>query len=215
MCMVPAPGIRLLVRATARVAAVQPAIGRAMIDSIRREIARAMAGARSAIRSVLQGIAIAQRIQRVNCEGLAGEPLQDVELMQQFGFTSAPPAGAQLVVVPLGGRTSASVIVATEHGTYRLQLGAQGEAAIYNQWGDAVHLKQDRSIHVVAVLKVVMDTPLLQVNGQIKATGNITSDADVRDQAGTKSMAGMRTVFNAHSHADTHGGSVSLPYVNM
>ena len=186
-----------------------------MIEQMRREIARAQAGVRSAVRAVLQGIAIAQRIQRVNAEALAGEQLQDVELVQQFGFTSAPPAGAQLVLLPLGGRTSASVIVATEHGAYRLQLGAQGECAIYNQWGDLVHLKQDRSMHVVAALKVVMDTPFLQVNGEIKATGHITSDLDVRDQAGTKSMAGMRSVYNTHTHTDPQGGAVSVPSTSM
>lgn len=186
-----------------------------MIDQIRREVARGLAGARGAVRAVLAGISLAQRSQRVQAEALAGEQLQDVELMQQFGFSSAPPDGAQLIVLPLGGRTSASVVVATEHGAFRVKLNNQGEAVIYNQWGDLVHLRKDRSIRVVAALKVVMETPLLTVTGAIHAGGNITTDQsvtatlDVRDAGGTKSMAGMRTTYNGHTHTETN--SVTNP----
>jgi phage baseplate assembly protein V len=146
-----------------------------MIDQIRREVQRGLAGMRGAMRAVLQGMSIAQRVQRVNAEALAGESLQDVELMQQFGFTSAPPAGAQVIVIPLGGRTSASVIVATEHGSYRLQLNAQGEAAIYNQWGDHVWLKQGGIAEVVASVKVAITSPLVTASGDLQVAGSITS----------------------------------------
>lgn len=174
-----------------------------MIDHIRREIGRALSGMRAAFRAVQTGLTIATRIQRVSGEGLSDEKLADMELFQQFGLSSAPPDGSELIVIPLGGRTSASVVIATEHGTYRFKLGSQGEAALYNQWGDVVHMRQDRTIHMVAQLQVLIDAPLLQVNGQIHSTGNITSDAGVFDQGGAKSMAGMRGVFNGHKHPET------------
>lgn len=180
------------------------------LDVVRREIHRHGASVRQAFRAFLGGLNLATRVQRVSGEGLAREPLDDMELFQHFGLTSAPPAGTQYIVVPLGGRTSASVVVATEHGAYRFKLDNQGEMAIYNQWGDRVHLKKDRSIHVVAELKVVMDTPLLQVNGEIRATKNITSDMEVRDQGGLKSMSGMRQVHNLHRHGET-GGTTNTP----
>lgn len=180
-----------------------------MIDQIRREVARGLSGVRSALRGILQGISLAQRIQRVEAEGLAGEELPGLELMQHFGFASAPPAGSQLIIIPLGGRTSASVVVATEHGAFRFKLDNQGEAAIYNQWGDLVHLRKDRCIRVVAALKVEMETPLLNVTGAIHAGLDITTDqsviatVDVMDQGGTKSMAGMRGTYNDHDHPET------------
>ncbi|HQR97570.1 MULTISPECIES: phage baseplate assembly protein V [unclassified Polaromonas] len=180
-----------------------------MIDQIRREVTRGLSGVRSALRGFLHGINLAQRIQRVEAEGLAGEELPGLELMQQFGFTSAPPAGSQLIIIPLGGRTSASVVVATEHGAFRFKLDNQGETAIYNQWGDLIHLRKDRSIRVVAALKVEMETPLLNVTGAIHAGQNITTDqsvvaaVDVKDQGGAKSMAGMRDIYNLHDHPET------------
>lgn len=188
-----------------------------MMDQIRREVARGLAGARGAVRAVLQGISLAQRIQRVQAEALAGEQLQDVELMQQFGFTSAPPEGAQLIVLPLGGRTSAAVVVASEHGSYRLKLGAQGEMAIYNQWGDYVHMKADRSIHVKAAARLLVEAPLAEFTGNVTVTGdlqvnrNITATLDIKDAGGAKSMAGMRQAYNTHTHNDPQGGVVGAP----
>jgi phage baseplate assembly protein V len=190
-----------------------------MMDEIRREIRRHLVQARSAFRAVSTGLKIATRIQRAEADGLANEKLQDVELFQHFGFSSAPPDGTQLIVVPLGGRTSASVIVASEHGAYRFKLGANGEAAMYNQWGDVVHMRQDRKIHMVAAVEVLIDAPVLQVNGEIRSTGDITSDSDIKaagdvvDQAVStpKSMSGMRTVYDGHNHNDPQGGAVSVP----
>ena len=175
-----------------------------MIDQIRREVSRSLANMRGAVRAVLQGIATAQRIQRVDAEALADEQLQDVELMQHFGFTSAPPPGAQLIVLPLGGRTSAAVVIASEHGSYRLQLGAQGEAAIYNQWGDQVHLKADRSIEVIAAAKVRLATPLVEMTGNLTVVGTIVATGNVTG-------AGKSLAAHVHSGVVSGGSNTGAP----
>lgn len=161
-----------------------------MIDQVRREINRALAGVRQALRGMLSTLSLSTRIQRANGEGLAGEALADMELFQHFGFTSAPPAGTQLIVLPLGGRTSAAVVVATEHGAFRFRLGAAGEAAIYNQWGDVIHLRQDRTIHVRAQALVQVQAPEATFSGNVAIAGNV-------------SIAGSLAVNGA---AVTHGG---------
>lgn len=187
-----------------------------MIDQIRREVARGLAGARGAVRAVLQGISLAQRIQRVQAEALAGEQLQDVELMQQFGFTSAPPDGAQLIVLPLGGRTSAAVVVATEHGSYRFKLGAQGEMAIYNQWGDFVHMKADRSIHVKAAAKLFVEAPLAEFTGNVTVagtlgvTGAVTTGSTIV-AAGNVTGAGKSLATHTHGGVQAGGSNTGAP----
>lgn len=207
-----------------------------MLDVVRREIGRAATGARLAYRGLLAGLQLAQKIQLASGEGLAGEQLDRIELMQQFGFTSAPPAGTQLIVVPLGGRSSAAVIVATEHGAYRFQLGAAGEACVYNQWGDRVHLRQDRTIHMVSQAKVLIETDQVEINAatsvtvttpqftvdasggvdlntptvaasaDITAGADITAAGEVADAGGAKTMSGMRGVFDAHVHPENDSG---------
>lgn len=154
------------------------------VDVMRREIDRAMRGARQAFRAVLNAITLTTHIQRVSGTGLEGEPLEDLELFQQFGFTSAPPAGSEFIPVPLGGRTSASVVVATEHGDYRFVLDNQGEACVYNQWGDFAHFKKDRSIHVKAEEKVFVETKVFRVEASERIE---LVSPDVLVQASTKS----------------------------
>lgn len=132
-------------------------------EMIRREVNRAQNGVRQALRAVLEALTITTKIQRISGEGLAREKLEDMELFQHFGFTSAPPAGTEYIVLPLGGRTSASVVIGTEHGAFRFMLDNQGESAVYNQWGDFAHFKKDRSIHVKAQEKVFVETKVFRV----------------------------------------------------
>lgn len=172
-----------------------------MIDQVRREIGRALAGVRSALRAVQAGLVLTSRTQRVSGEGLAGEALNDMELFQQFGFTSAPPDGAHLIVLPLGGRTSAAVVIATEHGAYRFKLDAKGEAAIYNQWGDVIHLRQDRKIHLQAAAEVIVEAPLATFTGDVHVAGTLTADVDV---------VGGGVHLKTHTHSGvTSGGDAS------
>lgn len=204
------------------------------LDAVARQVQRMLAGTRQALRGVRTALLRTSKIQLLSAEGLAGEQLDRHELFQQFGFTSAPPAGTQVIVLPLGGRTSAAVVVATEHGSYRFQLGADGEVAVYNQWGDHVHLRADRSIRLVAQAKVVIDTDVVEINATssmtintpelivdaatvvelntplvdastaITAGADITAAGHVADAGGTKTMAGMRGVFNAHIHPENN-----------
>lgn len=60
---------------------------------------------RAAFRGVLNLVKSGSDIQQVQVSALADETIQDLELMQHFGFTSVPPAGTQAVVIPLGGKT--------------------------------------------------------------------------------------------------------------
>lgn len=205
-----------------------------MLELIRREVRRHGAQARGALRGVLGKIDRAPQVQLVDGEGLAEEQLQGLELFQQFGFTSAPPAGAQLIVLPLGGRTSAAVVVASEHGIYRFVLGADGEAALHNQWGDVVHMRADRTIHVVAQAKVLIDTaevvinastsvtittptftvaasggvalntPTVAASAAITAGSDVTAAGEVADEGGGKTMSGMRSAYAAHKHPENN-----------
>lgn len=187
-----------------------------MIDLIRREIHRALAGMRQGVRAVLQGGVTSTRVQRLNAEALAGEKLQDIELLQHFGFTSAPPDGTQLIVIPLGGRTSAAVVVASEHGAYRFKVDAQGEAALYNQWGDVIHLKQDRSVRVAAALKVRLETPLtettgnLTVGGAMSVAGAVTTGSTIV-AAGNITGAGKSLGSHTHGGVQTGSGNTGAP----
>lgn len=135
----------------------------------------------------------------IEMEGLAGESVSG-ELMQHYGFTSAPLPGAEFVAIPVGGNSKHTVVVASEDGRYRVVV-KDGEVALYTDEGDHIHMKRGRLIEietdtlvVKAKTKVRFETPLIEQTGDIKADGEITDH--------TRSMQDDRELYNAHGHPD-------------
>lgn len=180
---------------------------------IKAAIAQALAGLRLAYRARLSGLGKGAGVQLVQGNALAGETVQAAELFQHFGFTSGPPAGTQMIVLPLGGSTSHSVIIATENGAFRVDV-ASGEACIYSQWGDKVHLKQERievetkTLHLRASEQVLLETPAFNMvapgGGATAATitGSLHASGDL--SAGAVSLRG-------HVHVEHDNGGPTAP----
>lgn len=174
-----------------------------MIAEMQRLIDRALGSIRRPFRAVLTAIKLLSAVQLVQADALAGERLQDNELMQHWGFTSAPPGGSMMIVLPLGGKTAHGVIVSEEHPSLRFKLNAQGEVALYTDEDDHIYLKRGRVIEIKtqtllikAGVKVRMETPLVETTGKIEA------DSTIRDLRPTnnRTVDGMRTQYNIHVH---------------
>lgn len=142
-----------------------------MIAEIDARIRRHLAGVRQTFRGVLTLVKAAGAVQLVQLDGLAGEQLQDNELFQHYGYTSNPPAGTMAIVLPIGGKTSHGVIIATEHGSYRLKNLKSGEVAIYSDEGDSVILKRGRLIEATTQT-FRLNTQVMEVNASTKIDFN-------------------------------------------
>ncbi|MCG9033327.1 phage baseplate assembly protein V [Laribacter hongkongensis] len=206
-----------------------------MLADIDRRIGRALAGIRQAFRGVLRGTRGGKGSQLAQVDGLAGEPLPDLELFQQFGFTSNPPAGTAVVVLPLGGRTSHGIIVATENGAYRIGDLKPGETAIFNAFGDRFVFRDGRidgmtkTFTLTATDSMKFDSPAAEFTGQVtvqqKLSGNggmgisggngASFDGDIRQVSG-----GIETVGDVsaggvslrhHVHPGDSGGETGAP----
>ncbi|PXX49366.1 phage baseplate assembly protein V [Aquitalea magnusonii] len=152
-------------------------------------------------------------IQVVQVQLGASEVRDNTRRAAEYGFTSNPPSGTDAVLVFVGGDRSNGVIVATNHQPSRLKGLLPGEVAIFDNQGQSIYLTRGGivvngaglpmtvnntpTITVNAEAKVVLNTPELNVAGQINAGGDITDNAD----AGGKSMAQMRSIYNRHDHA--------------
>ncbi len=165
-----------------------------LLNTMRHQADRAGRGIRHAFRAIAARNNHSGAQIGVEMEGLAGERVSG-ELMQHYGFTSAPLAGAEFVVLPLGGSTKHSVVVATADGRYRLPA-VDGEVALYTDEGDYIHLKRGRLIEVVtdtlvvrAKTKVVLDTPLVEATGEVKDK--------------VRTMQADRELYNAHVHGSS------------
>jgi phage baseplate assembly protein V len=119
-----------------------------MWSRIDARINRALASVRQGFRAVLTGLDTKPGVQLLQADALSGEQLQASELMQHFGFNSAPPAGTQCIVLPLGGKSAHSIIIGTENGAYRVAALKSGEVAVYNQSGAKIVLKDQKVIEI-------------------------------------------------------------------
>lgn len=134
----------------------------------------------------------------------------------EFGFTSRPPRGSDVLVVFLGGDRSKGVVVATAHQASRPTNLLEGEAMVYDLWGKSIYLTQSggiivdakgtpvtvnnaTTVTINAAEAVQMNTPVLRVSGDIEAGGN------VKDKVRT--MAADRALFNQH----TNGSGTTTP----
>lgn len=184
-----------------------------MIHDVRKQIDRALAGVRQAYRAVITLCASDTPIQMVQVEGLAGETTPDIELFQQYGMTSNPPAGAMAVVVPIGGRTSHGVVVATEHASFRIQGLQPGEVAIYTDEGDSIILRRGRivditteTLNIEASKEINMDTPSVNMTKRLDVRGQITGQGGMAVSGGN----GMEVDGSVKVTQDVEAGGKSL-----
>jgi phage baseplate assembly protein V len=147
------------------------------IKVIDERISRKLAGIRQAFRGVITLVKAAGEIQLVQLDGLSGEKLQDAEQFQQYGCTSNPPKGSMAIVLPIGGKTAHGIIIATEHGTYRLKDLAEGEVALYDDQGQKIHITRNG---------IVVDGGGKTVTVQNVSDLNVTTTGAVNVTAGGK-----------------------------
>lgn len=118
------------------------------------------------------------------------ETRDDVQRLQNYGFTSFPVEGANLVAVFPDGNREGGIIIALDDYRYRIQVG-KGEVALYSKFGNKIVMKDDGSIEA---------TPLagkpFKVNGDIQATGDV--------------LAGL-TSLKTHIHTSAASGSPTSP----
>lgn len=151
-----------------------------MMGAVSLQVKKAM----GQIRQGFQGIVARGGSDSLQLSGYSDETLQDVELIQQVGFSSHIPEGARVVVIPLQGKTSKSIVVATTAGNIVINADS-GETCIYDQFGHSVWLKEDGT----------------HVTGDLFVDGNISSTREVSDQKG--SMQEMRDKYNQHTNGNT------------
>ncbi|EJK7241903.1 phage baseplate assembly protein V [Salmonella enterica] len=117
-----------------------------MMQIISQRINQALARIRQAFRIRLGATDSAAAVQRIQAQGIGNENLQGAEMFQHYGFTSHPQPGTMGIVLPLGGVSSHGIVIATEHGAYRLKSLKPGEVALYTDEGAKIVLKRGKLI---------------------------------------------------------------------
>ncbi|MDF0604637.1 phage baseplate assembly protein V [Neisseriaceae bacterium TC5R-5] len=207
-----------------------------MWNDVDQRIRRAFGNVRQGFRAVVGLIDSQGEVQTGQLAGLAGEQLQDVELFQHYGYTANPPPGSMAMVLPLGGNSEHSIVIATEHGDFRLKQLKSGEVALYTNEGSKIVLKQGRLIEVEcdsfvlnckkwqvnASEQASFSTPQLNTSAQFNAQGQINGNGGLAIQGGSGAsvkgslstsgdvVAGGKSL-QGHTHRGDSGGTTSAP----
>lgn len=154
---------------------------------------------RAAFRGKITLVVSSEPIQRVQLNGLADEVLQELEHLQEFGFASNPPEGSEAVVIPLGGDTTHGVVVATQHGSFRIKNLNPGETAIFSQDGAKIVIKRGKIIEA--------DCDVFRVNCQHYEV-NASAAADFKTpKLETSAILTAQGQFNGNGGMAVEGGS--------
>ncbi|EFA4141727.1 phage baseplate assembly protein V [Escherichia coli O78:H42] len=169
-----------------------------MWDKVNQRIQQALVAVRQAFRVVTGTVDSSTKVQLLQLNGLAGEQLDGAEYFQHYGLTTSPPPGSMGIAVPLNGNTSHTVVVATEHGAYRLTELKPGEVALYTDEGAKIVLKRGRvietecdiyrvkcnSFEVEAKDSAGFITPQLTASEQLIAEGKISGNGGMAIKGG-------------------------------
>jgi phage baseplate assembly protein V len=181
-----------------------------MISSIRRTVEPLRRRIHLMIgRAVLSALADGAARQRVQFSALKGEVKADVERVQDYGFTSHPLPGAQIVFVSLSGNRDHPLVIRADDPRHRKKNLEPGEVCLYTDEGDFIHLKRGRIVEIVtdtlivrAATKITFDTPLVEGSGAIRD-----------GESGGMSLHQMRAIYDSHVHPENDGGGPTDPPV--
>ena len=130
-----------------------------IMGAVQRLLARQARNIRNIVtRGVLTGVQDGDKMQSVQVKGLFGEVMDKAERAQNYGFTSHPLNGAEVVIVAVDADRSHPIIVVADDRSCR-KLGMEpGEVAVYTHEGDYMHFKKNNEIE--------MSTKKLVVNAE-------------------------------------------------
>ncbi|HDR2353267.1 TPA: phage baseplate assembly protein [Enterobacter roggenkampii] len=160
-------------------------------------------------RAVVTGLNTASKCQILQVELMPGEPKENVEHLEPYGFTSAPLTGAEGFALFPDGDRSHGVILMVADRRYRIKGLQAGEVAIYTDEGDSITLKRGKTM-VLQTDNLVADTKTCAFNASekitlnsplVEATKDVKAGGDMSDKK--SSMQALRDTYNDHDHNET------------
>jgi phage baseplate assembly protein V len=127
-------------------------VNRGLLDELDRRLLKPIRDSmRNMIaRGVVQLVDDGKKLQMMQAGVLAGEPKDDVEHFQPYGFSSSPLPGAELVIVFVAGDRDHPIAIASSDRRYRPTGAQPGEVIVYNNAGAKATLTKDGDIHLQA-----------------------------------------------------------------
>lgn len=174
-------------------------------------------------RAVLTALNDAGGIQVGRADLLEDESRDNLERLQDYGFTSVPLPGADAFVAFPGGNRDNGVILRVDDRRYRLTGLKGGEVAIYTDEGDSIILKRNNNIEVKTLHLLInaeedaaINTKKFELNASKSIvmsspqTGIETDSLALCSQDGGDTSATIQGSMSATDDVKANGGAVGL-----
>lgn len=121
--------------------------------------------------------------------GLAGQTIGQAVRSQHFGLSSVPPAGAEALILALGGGFDRAHALGVEHPQKRPTGTPAGGTVLYDAYGDAVSIVQAnlRIVHA-ADIQLVVGSTLVRVRPGRIDLGSLNAPFQVVTTGGPSSV---------------------------
>ncbi|WAT26725.1 phage baseplate assembly protein V [Pseudomonas sp. GXZC] len=155
-------------------------------------------------RGVVRRVTDTNGRQQLQVELLKDELRDDIEHMQNYGFTSHA-TGGDVAVAFIGGNREQGIVLAVDDRRYRITLKA-GEVAMYDDLGNKVELLREM-VKVTAVQHAEVEAPTIKMIGEIEMVGNVKIQGNI-DSTGTVKNNG-KNIGSTHQHDGVLVGSAN------
>lgn len=152
-------------------------------------------------RGVVRGVTDSNGRQQLQVELLKDELRDDIEHMQNYGFTSHAKGG-DVAVAFIGGNREQGIVLAVDDRRYRITMEA-GEVAMYDDLGNKVELLRDM-VKVTAVQHAEIQAPTIKLIGDLEVVGSVKIQGNI-DSTGTITNNGKR-IDSTHTHSNGGAG---------
>lgn len=157
-----------------------------VLNKLIAPIARSMRS--MVLRGVISLVNDAAALQQVQVQLRAmpqpsGEPgvemSDNLEVLQHYGFTSVPHAGAEAVVLAVSGVRAHGLVIAVDDRRYRMTGLQGGEVALYDDLGNLVKLGRE-TVEIIGTTKVSVTAPIVLVESDTIQLGGAGGQAVAR-----------------------------------
>ncbi len=105
-------------------------------------------------------------LQTMQVTRLEGETFDDCERIGQYGLTSVPPSGSEVLIGQVGSNADHTVILGVDDSSRPHPL-TDGQTCLYDKSGTQILLNGDGSISITCAGGVT-------INGNLSISGNVT-----------------------------------------
>ncbi len=154
-------------------------------------------------RSVLSRTVTRKGVRRLQMEMWEGYTVDGVELVEPYGFASHAPAGAEPIVINVGGNSGRAFALLVNDRRHRIDI-TENQTVIFTANGDKVHIKNNGEIELKSQTQVLVDSPSSRFTGNVQIDGSLHADQAIAsdDDCVSAGVSGK-----GHAHNET--GSVT------